>query len=79
MGKSKSMDLTKGSVTKQLILFALPILLTNVMQHLYTVADRVVVGQFAENGKLALAAVGSTSSATTLFLNVLTALQWAPM
>ena len=70
MGKVKSMDLTRGSVTKQLILFALPILLTNVMQHLYTVADRVVVGQFAENGKLALAAVGSTSSATTLFLNV---------
>lgn len=70
MGKVKSMDLTKGSVTKQLILFALPILLTNVMQHLYTVADRVVVGQFAQNGKLALAAVGSTSAATTLFLNV---------
>ena len=70
MGKTKSLDLTQGSVTKKLIAFALPILLTNVMQHLYTVADRVVVGQFAENGKLALAAVGSTSSATTLFLNV---------
>ena len=70
MGKTKSLDLTQGSVTKKLIAFAIPILLTNVMQHLYTVADRVVVGQFAENGKLALAAVGSTSSATTLFLNV---------
>lgn len=70
MAKTKSLDLTQGSVTKQLILFALPILLTNLLQHLYTVADRVVVGQFAENGKLALAAVGSTSSATTLFLNV---------
>lgn len=70
MRTAKSLDLTRGSVTKQLILFALPILLTNVLQHLYTVADRVVVGQFAENGKLALAAVGSTSAATTLFLNV---------
>jgi len=70
MAKTGAMDLTSGSVTKRLMLFALPILLTNVMQHLYTVADRVVVGQFAENGKLALAAVGSTGSATTLFLNV---------
>ena len=70
MAKVGAMDLTRGSVTKRLILFALPILLTNVLQHLYTVADRVVVGQFAENGKLALAAVGSTSAATTLFLNV---------
>lgn len=74
MGKVKSMDLTRGSVTKQLILFMLPILLSNLLQHLYTVADRVVVGQFAENGDMALAAVGSTSSATTLFLNVFTGL-----
>ena len=50
MGKVKSMDLTRGSVTKQLILFMLPILLSNLLQHLYTVAERVVVGQFAENG-----------------------------
>lgn len=74
MRSSGTMDLTKGSVSKKLIAFALPILLTNLLQHLYTVADRVVVGQFAENGEMALAAVGSTSSATTLFLNIFTGL-----
>ena len=72
MRTSKAVDLTRGSVTKQMILFMIPILLTNLLQQLYTVADRVVVGQFAENGKMALAAVGSTSSATTLFLNLFT-------
>lgn len=74
MGISHSMDLTRGSVSKRLIAFALPILLTNILQHLYTVADRVVVGQFAANGEVALAAVGSTSSATNLFLNIFTGL-----
>lgn len=74
MGSSGTMDLTKGSVNKKLIAFVLPILLTNLLQHLYTVADRVVVGQFAQNGEVALAAVGSTSSATTLFLNIFSGL-----
>lgn len=74
MRSSGTMDLTKGSVSKQLIAFALPILLTNILQHLYTVADRVVVGQFAQSGEIALAAVGATSSATTLFLNIFTGL-----
>ena len=74
MRSSGTMDLTKGSVTKRLIAFVLPVLLTNILQHLYTVADRVVVGQFAANGEVALAAVGSTSSATTLFLNIFTGL-----
>lgn len=74
MRRTATLDLTKGSVTKQLIVFILPVLLTYLLQHLYTVADRVVVGQFAENGKVALAAVGSTAASTALFLNVFTGL-----
>ena len=72
MKQAGTMDLTSGSVTKKFITFTLPIMLTLLLQHLYTVADRVVVGQFAENGKFALAAVGSTGSATTLFVNLFT-------
>lgn len=68
MNKRHSMDFTTGSVPKNLILFTLPILASNILQHLYNAADRAVVGQFA--GKVALAAVGSTGSATTLLLNV---------
>ena len=65
-----TLDLTKGSVTKKLISFAIPILLSSLLQHLYTIADRVVVGNFAADGATALAAVGATNSATNLLLNL---------
>ena len=68
MSKRHSMDLTTGSVTKKLILFALPILLSNALQQLYNAADMVVVGQFASD--TALGAVGSTSSINTLLLSL---------
>ena len=71
MRKTKQLDLTKGSVMKQLIAFAMPILLANVLQHLYNVADKVVVGQFAQDGTVALAAVGSTAAALGMILNLI--------
>ena len=70
MGVTKRMDLTQGSVIKQMLLFAFPIMLGGILQQLYNVADRVVVGQFAANGEVALAAVGATSSATLLILGL---------
>lgn len=70
MRSSKTMDLTQGSVLKQMLLFALPIMLGNILQQLYNVADRVVVGQFAANGEVALAAVGATGSAIFLVLGL---------
>ena len=39
-------DLTQGSVTKQLLKFSVPFLLSNLLQALYSVADMVIVGQF---------------------------------
>lgn len=70
MRPKRSMDLTTGSVPKKLILFTLPILATNLLQHLYHTADKAVVGNFAENGKIALAAVGATGSATNFIINL---------
>ena len=70
MQRKRTMDLTGGSVSKQLLLFAIPIILSNILQHLYSAADRIVVGQFAEDGTAALAAVGATGSAITLLLGV---------
>jgi len=69
-------DLTDGPVTRKLILFTLPILCSNLLQHLYHAADKAVVGQFA--GKLALAAVGAPGSAVTMLLKRLPQkiLQW---
>ena len=40
-------DLTKGSVTKQLMRFAIPFLLSNLLQALYSVADMIIVGRFS--------------------------------
>ena len=67
-----TMDLTTGSVTKKLIAFMLPLLASNLLQYFYNAADKAVVGQFA--GRIALAAVGSTNSATTMMLNLLVGL-----
>lgn len=72
MKKRHVMDLTTGSVTKKLLTFIYPLLIANLLQHLYQATDNAVVGRFV--GKAALAAVGSTSSATTLILNLIVGL-----
>ncbi len=65
-----TMDLTNGPVTAKLMAFTMPILASNLLQHLYNAADRAVVGKFAANGDVALAAVGSTGSAITLLVKL---------
>ena len=65
--KKHTVDMTKGSVFKHLIKFAIPIMIAGVLQNLYNAADMVVVGKFA--GKESLAAVGSTGSAINLLVN----------
>ena len=62
------MDLTTGSITKKLLIFVYPIIITNLVQQLYNAADAAVVGKFA--GSIALAAVGSTGTATNMLLNI---------
>ena len=58
-GRSATRDMTGGSIVRQIVLFALPLMLGNVFQMLYNTVDSIVVGNFV--GKEALAAVGSTS------------------
>lgn len=48
-------DLTKGTISKNLILFALPMMAGNLMQQFYNIADTLIVGRVV--GKNALAAV----------------------
>lgn len=66
--KSHEMDMTKGPLLKKIILFAIPLMLTSMLQLLYNAADIVVVGKFA--GDASLAAVGSTTSLINLIVNV---------
>lgn len=61
-------DLTQGPILKKMVLFAVPVLLTSLMQQLYNAADIMIVGQFAD--KTALAAVGATAALTNLIVNL---------
>lgn len=66
--KREILDMTKGPFLKKIVFFALPLILTGLLQLLYNSADTIVVGRFA--GKEALAAVGATGSLVNLILNV---------
>lgn len=55
--KVREINMTQGVIWKQLLLFALPLMVGNVFQQLYNTVDSIVVGNFV--GKEALAAVGS--------------------
>ncbi|NTU95674.1 MAG: MATE family efflux transporter, partial [Bacteroidales bacterium] len=51
-------DLTKGAEGRQILLFAVPMLIGNVFQQFYNVVDSIVVGKYV--GSAALAAVGAS-------------------
>ena len=63
--KSTVRDMTSGPILKQMVLFALPLMLGNVFQMLYNTVDSIIVGNFVS--KQALAAIGST----TIIVNLL--------
>lgn len=68
MGKSKR-DLLTGSVTKSMLLFALPMIAGNLLQQFYNIADTLIVGQFLGSG--ALAAVGSCYTLMTFLTSII--------
>ena len=52
-------DMTEGRLGKQIFVFSLPLMLSNVLQVLFNMTDIAVVGRFA--GSAALGSVGSSS------------------
>lgn len=68
MKKSYEMDMCNGPIFGKLLVFALPLMLSGILQLLFNAADIVVVGKFS--GSHALAAVGSTGALINLFVNV---------
>ena len=68
--KVKTIDFTTGSVTWKLMSFALTIFATNLLQYLYNAMDSSIVGKFAQNGELALAAVGASGAISGLIINL---------
>ena len=62
-------DLTKGPVIKSMLLFAIPMILGDLLQQCYNVADTLIVGQFL--GRDALAAVGSSFTLMTFLTSII--------
>ncbi|SCX14057.1 putative efflux protein, MATE family [Lachnospiraceae bacterium YSD2013] len=63
--KNNTLNMTTGNPLKLIIKFAIPMLVGNIFQQLYNLADSIIVGRII--GKDALAAVGATGSVTFLF------------
>lgn len=68
MSRSYEMDMCNGPLFRKIIVFALPLILSGILQLLFNAADVIVVGRFG--GSEALAAVGSTSSLINLLVNL---------
>ena len=64
-----SRDLTTGNITTNLLKFAFPLMIGNVLQQCYNVADTLLVGKYL--GKDALAAVGSSYTLMTFLTSIL--------
>ena len=62
-------DLTKGPVVKSMLLFAIPMILGDLLQQCYNIADTLIVGQFL--GRDALAAVGSAFTLMTFLTSII--------
>ncbi len=68
----KQTDFTRGSIARSLLAFTVPLMLGNVLQQCYNIADTLIVGRFL--GKEALAAVGSAYTLMIFLTSVLTGL-----
>ena len=70
--KKYQIDMCSGPLAGKILLFALPLMASSVLQLLFNAADVIVVGRFV--GKEALAAVGSNTSLINLLINILVGL-----
>ena len=62
-------DLTKGPIVKSMLLFAIPMILGDLLQQCYNIADTLIVGRFL--GPNALAAVGSSFTLMTFLTSII--------
>ena len=64
----RTVDMTKGSPIRLLLQFSIPILIGNLFQQAYTLADRIIVGRFV--GDTAFSAIGATNALSMLFMSM---------
>ncbi|MDO4295868.1 MAG: MATE family efflux transporter [bacterium] len=65
---TQTKDLTQGSVSKQLILYALPLIATSLLQSLYSIADLLIAGRTV--GSVGLSAINNSSQIMTLVTKI---------
>ncbi len=64
----KEIDMLNGSLWRKIILFALPIVTTSIVQQLFNTADTAIIGKFGENGSLA--AVGTNGEIVAMLVSL---------
>lgn len=69
MLKTKNINMLEGPLFKNVILYTIPIIVTNLLQLLFNAADIIVVGRFC--GSDSVGAVGSTGSLINLIINIM--------
>lgn len=63
-----SIDMLSGSLSKKIVQFSLPIVLTSIVQQLFNSADTAIIGSFGESG--ALAAVGTNGETVAMLVSL---------
>lgn len=53
MARSATLDMTQGSLSRQIIGFSLPLMFTNLLQMLFSMVDLAVVGRFSSSAAMA--------------------------
>ena len=66
MSAHRKIDMTTGPIMRKVFLFAIPIIISNILQQLYTTVDTLVIGNFC--GRTSLAAVGTSAQPVEVLL-----------
>ena len=72
MPRKSAIDMTEGPIFRNIMLFAIPLILNSIIDHLYSTADTVMMGHFA--GSLSMAAVGAAARPVDLLIHMFTGL-----
>ena len=65
-----SVNMIEGPFLKKIFDYTVPIMLKGILQLTFNAADLIIVGQFAEDGTLSLAAVSCAGALTNLIVNL---------
>ena len=70
MSKTEIKDFTKGNITKQLIVFSIPLFLSNLLQIVYNMVDMVVVGAMCDKAGISAVSIGGDVVALLTFVGM---------